>query len=284
MDDAVAHSLPPNDSTQENGTHLWIPEPEARDSTSDPVPSSSRAPQLLRERLYVGNLSPTVDEYTLLQVFTKFGKIAKLDFLFHKSGANRGKPRGYAFVEFMNEADAAKALQIANGKLLRGRKLVVTFAQQAPNHDLGPTSYTGRNKRADATPTALSLAKSSGVARPEAKTSSKIAMMEAKLRQMANSSPFIERPALPNKPGAPQRRSLEGTQSQRASSHGTRSISGKSRAQGTTNDSGQATDGQSTALASTRDAESSDIMRIPPSSKQRSIPGVKIVKGGKSAT
>ena len=62
MDSADAHSLPPNSGTQENGTHLWIPEPEARDSTSDPVPSSSRAPQLLKERLYVGNLSPTVDE------------------------------------------------------------------------------------------------------------------------------------------------------------------------------------------------------------------------------
>lgn len=45
-----------------------------------------------------------VSRYALLQVFTKFGKIAKLDFLFHKSGVNKGKPRGYAFVEFMNEA------------------------------------------------------------------------------------------------------------------------------------------------------------------------------------
>lgn len=62
MDGAAAHSPSPNDGTQENGTHLWIPEPETMDSTSDPVPSSSRAPQVLRERLYVGNLSPTVDE------------------------------------------------------------------------------------------------------------------------------------------------------------------------------------------------------------------------------
>ncbi|KAF8443752.1 hypothetical protein L210DRAFT_3371115, partial [Boletus edulis BED1] len=135
-------------------------------------------------RLYVGNLSPTVDEYALLQVFTKFGKIAKLDFLFHKSGVNKGKSRGYAFVEFMSEADAAKALHATNRKLLRGRKLVVTFAQQAPSHDSGSTSYTGRSRRSDAMPTALSLVKSSGMARPEAKTSSKIAMMEAKLRQM----------------------------------------------------------------------------------------------------
>jgi len=224
----------------------------------------------------VGNLSPTVDEYSLLQVFTKFGKIAKMDFLFHKSGTNKGKPRGYAFVEFMNEVDAARALQTANGRLLRGRKLVVTFAQQAPSHDSGSTSYVGRSKRVDATPTALSLVKSSGVARPEAKTSNKIAMMEAKLRQMANSSPFAERPALPNKPAASQRGALQGTHSRRALSHRTRSISGKTER--TKNiDSGQ--HGRLTALPSIRDAESSDMMRTPPSSKQRSIPGVKIGKG-----
>lgn len=41
--------------------------------------------------------------YTLLQVFSKFGKIAKLDFLFHKSGPMKGKPRGYAFVEYSNK-------------------------------------------------------------------------------------------------------------------------------------------------------------------------------------
>lgn len=50
-----------------------------------------------------------VSRYALIQVFRKFGKIAKLDFLFHKSGLNKGKPRGYAFVEFMNEAVSGRA-------------------------------------------------------------------------------------------------------------------------------------------------------------------------------
>lgn len=40
--------------------------------------------------------------YTLLQLFIKYGKVAKLDFLFHKSGPLKGKPRGYAFVEYSN--------------------------------------------------------------------------------------------------------------------------------------------------------------------------------------
>ena len=64
--------------------------------------SSSAAAQGKPDRLYVGNLSPTVDEYTLIQVFQKYGKITKLDFMFHKTGVLKGKPRGYAFVEFAN--------------------------------------------------------------------------------------------------------------------------------------------------------------------------------------
>lgn len=55
------------------------------------------------DRLFVGNLSPTVDEYTLLQIFSKYGKITKLDFMFHKTGVLKGKPRGYAFVEFSDK-------------------------------------------------------------------------------------------------------------------------------------------------------------------------------------
>ena len=170
---------------------------------------------------------------------------------------------------------------------------MVTFAQQAPTHNSGSASYPGRSKRSDATPTALSLMKSGGVARPEAcvhsgaslflsrqltsrssKTSSKIAMMEAKLRQMASSSPFAERPALPSRPAGSQVIAPGSTHAQSASSHGSRSISGK--AERTRDDSGQR---RSTALPLIRDAESSDMTRFPPSNKNRNIPGVKIVKG-----
>jgi len=69
-------------------------------STNASSSSSSAAGK--PDRLYIGNLSPTVDEYTLIQIFQKYGKITKLDFMFHKSGVLKGKPRGFAFVEFSN--------------------------------------------------------------------------------------------------------------------------------------------------------------------------------------
>jgi hypothetical protein len=45
----------------------------------------------------------TGNRYSLLQIFSKFGKVTKLDFLFHKTGLLKGKPRGYAFVEYGNK-------------------------------------------------------------------------------------------------------------------------------------------------------------------------------------
>ncbi|KAG0698414.1 hypothetical protein DFH29DRAFT_810378 [Suillus ampliporus] len=178
-------------------THLWFPEPEAQEPVVT-APQASGSSSLLRDRLYIGNLHPTVDEYALLQVFTKFGKVSKLDFLFHKTGPNKGKPRGYAFIQYLHEGDARTALESINGKLLRGRKLVVTFAHQAPLEQPGGIRQAGRTRRMDTRPTTLSMMKSGIHTRSEG-TDNKIAMMEAKLRQMESSTTN----SLPPKPSPP---------------------------------------------------------------------------------
>jgi len=165
--------------------HLSYPSYDSESAT--PVASSSQQKQLHQDRLYIGNLHHSVDEYSLLQVFSKFGKISHLDFLFHKTGTLKGKPRGYAFVQYANKDDALKALTMANEKLLRGRKLVVTYAHQAPLDQGG--SFGGSKARKGVSeagrPTALSLLKSTGGGSGRSDgTKNKIAMMEAKLRQM----------------------------------------------------------------------------------------------------
>ncbi|KAL1714975.1 hypothetical protein EV715DRAFT_208523 [Schizophyllum commune] len=141
-----------------------------------PPSSSTSAPArpLLKERLYVGNLHPTVDEYTLIRLFQRYGKVTRLDFLFHKAGPQRGKPRGYAFVEYANAEEATNALTATHDRLLRGRRLVVTHAQHAPADG---ASYQHRSQHQ---PTALSIIKSAQARR----NGDKIAQMEAKLRQM----------------------------------------------------------------------------------------------------
>ncbi|KAL1941609.1 hypothetical protein VTO73DRAFT_7048 [Trametes versicolor] len=120
--------------------------------------------------------------------------VSKLDYLFHKAGPLKGKPRGYAFVEYSNRDDAEKALAHAHDKLVRGRKLVVTYANQAPldaSGAQGPASKYRRPVSDVGKPTTLSMLKSAGAGRSNA-TDAKIARMEAKLRQLETTSAAAE--------------------------------------------------------------------------------------------
>lgn len=55
------------------------------------------------KKLFIGNLSSSCDEYTLVKLFSRYGQISKLNYMFHTSGPMKGKPRGYAFVEFVKK-------------------------------------------------------------------------------------------------------------------------------------------------------------------------------------
>ncbi|KDR70273.1 hypothetical protein GALMADRAFT_76553 [Galerina marginata CBS 339.88] len=174
------------------GGPLFYPKPDGIVKERSKSPNEQLPRQLLKDRLYIGNLHPTVDEYTLLQVFSKFGKVTKLDYLFHKTGLLKGKPRGYAFIEYGDNDEALKALTMAHEKPLRGRKLVVTFAHQAPLDQyggVGSSSLKNRKTVMDTgRPTTLSMLKT-GMSNRNEGTVDKIAQMEAKLRQMERTNP-----------------------------------------------------------------------------------------------
>lgn len=99
---------------------------------------------------------------------------------------------------------------MANDKLLRGRKLVVTFAHQAPIDQMGGGSSIGTKRKGmmeTGRPTTLSMLKTGMSGRNDgcasgpllsllfprlicfSRTRDKIAMMEAKLRQMERTNP-----------------------------------------------------------------------------------------------
>jgi RNA recognition motif-containing protein len=75
---------------------------------------SKLPPNRPSKRLYISNLPPSVSEYTIIQLFSKYGKIAKLDWLWSKGnnnphigsstntkGSETGRiGRGYCFLEF----------------------------------------------------------------------------------------------------------------------------------------------------------------------------------------
>ncbi|PWN19821.1 RNA-binding domain-containing protein [Microstroma glucosiphilum] len=173
---------PPRSSSATHTTNpLYIPAaPRAATSTTN---GGKAPPPSISHRLYVGNLHPAVSEYDLVQLFNPYGKISKLDLLFHKSGPFKGKPRGYAFVEYIKEEDAALAKVEMEGKEVRGRKVAVSFANKSEYAEQSTTGPVRRNRARDEDfkPTTLSLVKNSQ--QPQG-TDAKIAAMEARLLAM----------------------------------------------------------------------------------------------------
>ena len=81
-------------------------------------------------KLWLGNLDPSLTEYTLLACLKKFGTIAKLDFLYNVNPTTGARtPKGFAFVSYTTAASAQSALRALDGKMrLVGRTLWVKNA------------------------------------------------------------------------------------------------------------------------------------------------------------
>jgi RNA recognition motif-containing protein len=78
----------------------------------------------MQNKIYVGNLSYSLDETSIRKSFEGYGEIT--DLAFPKDRVT-GRPRGFAFITFADENSAKNALEL-DGKDLSGRKVVVKFA------------------------------------------------------------------------------------------------------------------------------------------------------------
>lgn len=77
-------------------------------------------------RLFVGNLAYQTIENDLQELFSAAGAVTSVNLMMDKF---TGKSRGFAFVEFANEADAQKAVESFHGKEFQGRALTVNVAR-----------------------------------------------------------------------------------------------------------------------------------------------------------
>jgi RNA recognition motif-containing protein len=85
------------------------------------------------KNVFVGNISFQTTEGDLRTLFEPFGAIDRIHIV---NDRDTGQPRGFAFVEMTNDADAAKAMADLNGKEVAGRSLRVNEA--APKLERGP--------------------------------------------------------------------------------------------------------------------------------------------------
>ncbi len=76
--------------------------------------------------LYVGNLSYDTTDEGLKDHFSAYGKVNSVKLI---SDRETGQSRGFGFVEFETDEDAAAALEGTNGQNLDGRDIKVNVAQ-----------------------------------------------------------------------------------------------------------------------------------------------------------
>ncbi|KAK4758980.1 hypothetical protein SAY87_020281 [Trapa incisa] len=76
-------------------------------------------------KLFVGGLSWSVDEKSLLDAFSSFGEVSEVKILYDKDS---GRSRGFGFINFTKEDDARCAKDAMDGKALLGRPLRISYA------------------------------------------------------------------------------------------------------------------------------------------------------------
>jgi len=93
-----------------------------------------------QNKLYVGNLSFSVDEAQLRELFSAYGEISELALI---TDRETGRSKGFAFITFATQQAAEKALEM-DGKEIDTRKLRVNVAQERDSKGGGRGGRGGR--------------------------------------------------------------------------------------------------------------------------------------------
>lgn len=93
------------------------------------------------KKLYVGNLSYSVDDQSLNQYFSEFGTVSSAKVLMDRDS---GRSKGFGFVEMSSDSEAMAAISGMHGKSIDGRDMVCNEARPMEPRT---GSYGGGNNR-----------------------------------------------------------------------------------------------------------------------------------------
>src|SRR5947207_192106 len=86
------------------------------------------------KKLYVGNLSYSVDSSALEQLFSPHGTVESAQII---NDRDTGRSKGFGFVEMANDEEATKAIAALNGQQHEGRALTVNEAKPREDRPRG---------------------------------------------------------------------------------------------------------------------------------------------------
>ncbi len=93
------------------------------------------------KKIYVGNLSYSVDDQTLSEIFSAFGTVESAKVV---TDRDSGRSKGFGFVEMSTEAEASSAIEKLNGSDQSGRAMNVSEAKpMAPKEGGGRGGFGG---------------------------------------------------------------------------------------------------------------------------------------------
>jgi cold-inducible RNA-binding protein len=87
----------------------------------------------MTKKIYVGNLPFRYRGKQLREIFSEIGEVEYVTVILDKN--NRGRSKGFGFVEFVKEEDAKKAIQEMDGKEIEGRALKINEATPREKRD-----------------------------------------------------------------------------------------------------------------------------------------------------
>ncbi len=90
--------------------------------------------------IYVGNLSWTMTDDDLMNLFTQYGSVTSAKILKDKMN---GRSKGFGFVEMEDEEAAKASIAALNETEVQGRKLIVNESQPRQEGDFKKRSFGG---------------------------------------------------------------------------------------------------------------------------------------------
>ena len=90
--------------------------------------------------IYVGNLSWTMTDDDLMNLFTEFGSVTSAKIIKDKMN---GRSKGFGFVEMADDEAAKAAIAKLNETEVQGRKLIVNESQPRQEGDFKKRSFGG---------------------------------------------------------------------------------------------------------------------------------------------
>lgn len=98
----------------------------------------------MENRLYVGNLSYSMNDDSLNQAFAEFGTVSSAKVMMDRDS---GRSKGFGFVEMSSPAEAQAAIDGLNGQSVDGRALTVNVARPMEKREGGGGGgYGGGNR------------------------------------------------------------------------------------------------------------------------------------------